>query len=66
MCLQCQHYRPLSQSQPIAPACTWRPSPEQLEALLAILPAPHASRIRIMHSPYQVEACGAYESTGVE
>lgn len=37
-----------------------RATDAQLEALLAILPAPHASRIRIMHSPYQVEACAAF------
>lgn len=60
ICRSCLHFRPLSQSQPIAPVCTWRPSPEVLEALLAILPAPHASCINIMYSPYRVEACGQH------
>jgi hypothetical protein len=62
ICPTCIYYAPLSQRNPISPACTWRPSPEQIEALLAILPAPHASRVHIMHSPYQVEACAAFAS----
>ena len=60
ICPRCHHYRPLGQSQPIAPVCAWHPSPEQSAILRAILPAPALTAALVMSSPYQVEACGAY------
>ena len=62
ICLTCTNYRPLSQSHPITSACAWRPSPEQLDQLRTLLPAPALSRALVQPAPHQVEACGAFSS----
>jgi len=54
------NYRPLSQKHPITSACAWRPTPEQLDQLRALLPAAALSRALVQTSPNQVEACGAF------
>lgn len=63
ICPACTNYRPLSQSHPITSACAWRPSPEQLDQLRALLPAPALSRALVQSAPHQVEACGAYATS---
>jgi hypothetical protein len=65
ICATCQFYRRQGQGQPIAPVCTWRPSPEVLEQLRAMLPSPMLSRALVMASPVQVEGCGVYQSLEV-
>ena len=60
ICLTCFHHQPLSQSHPITSACVWSPSPEQLDQLRALLPAPALSRALVKAAPHQVEACGAF------
>lgn len=66
ICPGCIHYRAVGTKQPIAPACAWRPTAEQLEQLRAILPAPALSRALAQAAPHQVEACGAIaEGVGV-
>ena len=64
ICHTCDHYQPLSQSHPITSACAWSPSPEQLDQLRAILPAPALSRALVRPAPHQVEACGAHSENG--
>lgn len=61
ICPQCIHYRPVGRGQPIAPACAWRPTPEQLDQLRAMLPATALSRALAQAAPHQVEACGVFE-----
>lgn len=63
ICHTCIHHQPLSQSHPITSACAWVPSPEQLDQLRALLPAPALSRALVQAAPHQVEACGAYQPT---
>lgn len=63
ICLTCTNHRPLSQSHPITSRCAWVPSPEELDQLRALLPAPALSRALVQAAPHQVEACGAYQST---
>ncbi len=60
ICPGCVHFQPLSQKHPITSACAWRPTPEQLDQLRALLPAPALSRALVQSAPHQVEACGAY------
>ncbi len=60
ICTTCTHHQPLSQSHPITSACAWRPSPEQLDQLRAMLPSPALSRALVFAAPHQVEACGAF------
>lgn len=60
ICPGCTNFHPLSQSHPINSACAWRPSPEQLDQLRALLPAPALSRALVQSAPHQVEACGAF------
>ena len=62
ICTTCIYYRRQGQGQPIAPVCTWRPSPEVLEQLRAMLPSPMLSRMMVMCAPVQVEVCGVYQS----
>ena len=62
ICPTCIHYHPLSQSHPITSACAWCPTPEQLDQLRAMLPAPALSRALVQAAPHQVEACEAYQS----
>lgn len=62
ICPGCIHHQPLSQSHPITSACAWSPSPEQLDQMRALLPAPALSRALVKAAPHQVEACGAYQS----
>ena len=64
ICLGCVHYRPVSQAQPIAPRCAWRPTAEEEDQLSAILPAPMFSRAIVQTAPNAVEACGAYLEIG--
>lgn len=40
ICPACHHHRPAGHGQPIAPVCAWKPSPDDLVTLRAILPAP--------------------------
>ena len=60
ICPACHHYRPAGHGQPIAPVCAWKPSPDDLATLRAILPAPMFSRAIVQSAPNAVEACGAY------
>lgn len=64
ICPTCNHFLPLGQKNPISPRCVWGPSPEQLDALRAILPAPSLSRALVQPSPHEVEACGAHSPIG--
>ena len=64
ICPRCHHYRPLGQPQTIAPVCAWHPSPEQVDQLRAILPAPALTAALVMSAPYQVEMCGAFVEIG--
>ncbi len=65
ICTTCIYYRRQGQGQPIAPVCTWRPSPEVLEQLRAMLPAPMLSRELVQAAPVGVEGCGVFQSLGV-
>ena len=60
ICPSCIHYRPVSQTQQIAPVCAWRPTNEQRAELAAILPAPVLSRALVMPAPGNVDACPQY------
>ena len=60
ICPTCHHHRPQGQSQPISPVCAWKPSPDDLTTLRAILPAPMLSRALVQTAPYQVEECAAF------
>lgn len=60
ICPTCVHYLPVGQQNPIAPACMWRPTPEQLAELRAILPAPHMSLAMVRPTPLDVAECGQF------
>jgi hypothetical protein len=64
ICHNCAHYRPMSQSRPITAACEWRPSPDELDQLRALLPAAALSRALVQSAPHQVEACGTFTADG--
>lgn len=60
ICHGCIHFRPVSQKNPISPACGWQPSEEQIAMLRSILPAPVLSRAIVKPAPLDVVECSQF------
>lgn len=57
ICQGCIHFLPVSAKNPIAPACTWKPTLEETWSLKRTLPAPAYSRAIVIPTPVDVVEC---------